>query len=103
MDVSIRSKVTLFTRLFLRGIFGNENEVEKVLPEVLDDKYTHEQMEKVVTKFDKDFTNDALAALSANGKVCDALNCLPGTAEDKHQLIVSRIWGELSVLAKQYP
>ena len=93
MDIAESNKITFLVCIYLRAILGKGEETDIIISEVLADDYTHEKM-RVVISDSKKMTKNIIAVLAGNGTVCNALNCMPGSSEDKLHIISNRLWGE---------
>ena len=85
-------KVLFLVNIFVHAIMGMSVKAENVVFEILSDDYTHEKMKIAITNVDEQFVSSIIAILAGNGSVCEALNCMPGTGEEKRRVINERIW-----------
>jgi hypothetical protein len=93
MDTEENAKILILVNVLVRAIMGMSEQTENVIFEILSDNYTHEKMKMFITNFDEQFINSIVAILAGNGSVCDALNCISGSEEEKRQFIINRIRG----------
>ena len=95
MDVTEKGKVDLLVHIFLRAIMGDGKKTENAISEVLADNYIHDKMQTVISDFDEGFIKKVIAVLASNGAVCDTLNNIPGSAEEKQSVIINCLWTDL--------
>ena len=89
------NKVTFLINIFVRAIMGEGERTDCTIKEALKDDYIRDKIRVSLSVMDEDLITETVAALMGNGNICEALNHISGSMEEKKTIIIQNVWEQL--------
>ena len=91
LNIELKSKVEFLITLFVNAIMGADERKGVTINEAINDEYITEKFTKLVTDIDNIPLIRAIDYLGGNGTICEVLSNMPGSPEEKENVIIERI------------